>query len=235
MKKKYKKKKIKTGVIAASAFGITATVVLAVVLLTTGIKEDTSKTDDILAGAEKIPEPSQSAALEQEPGESKSAEEETVPEEEAALTEGALEKAEAMEEEGAEEQERAPLLNIPAWTNTGSVNMRSGPNTESEILTVLGRNARLVLKYEEEGWGAVSFEGKEGYVSLDYLTREEPTANGLTVVIDPGHQRKGDSTPEPNGPDSSTMKARVTGGTSGRTTGVMEYELTLDISNMRVR
>ena len=48
MKKKYKKKKIKTGVIAASAFGITATVVLAVVLLTTGIKEDTSKTDDIL-------------------------------------------------------------------------------------------------------------------------------------------------------------------------------------------
>ena len=63
MKKKYKKKKIKTGVIAASAFGITATVVLAVVLLTTGIKEDTSKTDDILAGAEKIPEPSQSAAL----------------------------------------------------------------------------------------------------------------------------------------------------------------------------
>ncbi len=230
MNKKYKKKKIKTGVIAASAFGITATVVLAVVLLTTGIKEDTSKTDDILAGAEKIPEPSQSAALEQEPGESKSAEEETVPEEEAALTEGALEKAEAMEEEGAEEQERAPLLNIPAWTNTGSVNMRSGPNTESEILTVLGRNARLVLKYEEEGWGAVSFEGKEGYVSLDYLTREEPTANGLTVVIDPGHQRKGDSTPEPNGPDSSTMKARVTGGTSGRTTGVMEYELTLDIS-----
>ena len=69
MKKKYKKKKMKTGVIAASAFGITATVVLAVVLLTTGIKEDTSKTDDILAGVEKIPEPSQSAALEQEPGE----------------------------------------------------------------------------------------------------------------------------------------------------------------------
>ena len=43
MKKKYKKKKIKTGVIAASAFGITATVVLAVVLLTTGIKEDTDR------------------------------------------------------------------------------------------------------------------------------------------------------------------------------------------------
>ncbi len=54
-------------------------------------------------------------------------------------------------------------------------------------------------------------------------------AYGHIVVIDPGHQLKGDSTKEPNGPGSSTMKARVTGGTRGTTTGVSEYELTLDI------
>lgn len=59
---------------------------------------------------------------------------------------------------------------------------------------------------------------------------EEPVSNGLTVVIDPGHQRKGDSDKEPNGPDSSVMKARVTGGTCGCDTGVMEFELNLDIS-----
>ncbi len=62
------------------------------------------------------------------------------------------------------------------------------------------------------------------------LTKEEPVTGGHVVVIDPGHQKKGDSTQEPNGPDSSVMKARVAGGTSGRTTGVPEYELTLDIS-----
>ncbi|MDE7186584.1 MAG: N-acetylmuramoyl-L-alanine amidase [Lachnospiraceae bacterium] len=94
----------------------------------------------------------------------------------------------------------------------------------------LGRNAKLTLRYEENGWGAVEDEELSGFVSLEYLTREEPSANAFVVVIDPGHQRKGDSTPEPNGPESSTMKARVTGGTSGRTTGVMEYELTLAVS-----
>lgn len=62
------------------------------------------------------------------------------------------------------------------------------------------------------------------------VTTEEPAANSHVVVIDPGHQGQGDSTTEPNGPGSSTMKARVTGGTHGTTTGVYEYQLTLVIS-----
>lgn len=62
------------------------------------------------------------------------------------------------------------------------------------------------------------------------VTTEEPAANSHVVVIDPGHQGQGDSTTEPNGPGSSTMKARVAGGTHGTTTGVYEYQLTLVIS-----
>ena len=62
------------------------------------------------------------------------------------------------------------------------------------------------------------------------VTTEEPAANSHVVVIDPGHQGQGDSTTEPNGPGSSTMKARVAGGTHGTTTGVYEYQLTLAIS-----
>ena len=243
MKKRHRKKRIKTGVIAVSAVGIGTAAVFAAILLTAGGKEGLPKTGDIRAGEEESFDLQGDKAEDGKPAERESAEEEeTAPKGEAvlsgepdgtkepALGEEASEKAEPIEEAGAKEQERASLLNIPVWTSAGSVNMRSGPDTESEVLTVLGRNAELVLKYEEDGWGAVSYEGREGYVNLDYLTREEPTTNGLVVVIDPGHQRKGDSTQEPNGPDSSTMKARVTGGTSGRTTGVMEYELTLDIS-----
>ena len=54
--------------------------------------------------------------------------------------------------------------------------------------------------------------------------------NKIVVVIDPGHQLKGDSTKEPNGPGSSTMKARVTSGTTGVATKVPEYVMNLDIS-----
>ena len=58
----------------------------------------------------------------------------------------------------------------------------------------------------------------------------ETKGNGHIVCIDPGHQRSGESAKEPNGPNSKTMKARVTGGTRGTTTGGYEYELTLTIS-----
>lgn len=54
--------------------------------------------------------------------------------------------------------------------------------------------------------------------------------NSAIVVIDPGHQLRGDSAKEPNGPGSSIMKARVTSGTTGVATGVAEYIMNLDIS-----
>lgn len=129
-----------------------------------------------------------------------------------------------------EETESIEILNIPAWITASDVNFRTEPDLNCEVLQRLGRNTQILFLYEKEGWGAVEYNGIEGYVSMDYLTTEEPKTNGYVVVIDPGHQKSGDSTKEPNGPESSVMKARVTGGTSGCTTGVMEYELNLSIS-----
>lgn len=57
-----------------------------------------------------------------------------------------------------------------------------------------------------------------------------PLENGHIIAIDPGHQAKGNSTPEPIGPGSSETKAKVASGTTGRTTGVPEYQLNLDVS-----
>ena len=107
-----------------------------------------------------------------------------------------------------------------------------------------------------EGWVFVKVDDTLGFVSADYVTDEEPEAttdasagtttgskveaipgqhrdpNNIVVCIDPGHQGKGDSTKEPNGPGSSVMKARVTSGTVGNTTGVAEYVMNLEVSLM---
>ena len=55
-------------------------------------------------------------------------------------------------------------------------------------------------------------------------------AHIYTIAIDPGHQARGDYDKEPVGPGSSIMKTKVAGGTKGVSTGIPEYELTLDIA-----
>lgn len=50
------------------------------------------------------------------------------------------------------------------------------------------------------------------------------------IGIDPGHQLRGNSSTEPNGPGSSTYKAKVAGGTCGTSTGKPEYQLTLEVA-----
>jgi len=55
-------------------------------------------------------------------------------------------------------------------------------------------------------------------------------AAGYVIAIDAGHQAHGNFGQEPIGPGASTMKTKVAGGTSGTTSGVPEYQLTLDVS-----
>ena len=121
------------------------------------------------------------------------------------------------------------MVDVSVWT-TDTVNMRADDNTDAEVLVKVPRREELHCIATGSEWYQVQYGDKTGYVSAAYLTTEEPAANSYVVVIDPGHQGRGDSTTEPNGPGSATMKARVAGGTHGTTTGVYEYELTLAIS-----
>lgn len=126
------------------------------------------------------------------------------------------------------------------WT-TDQVRLRAKAEGEADILDVIPKDTELTAANETDGWLKVTYNEKEGYVSKEFTTTEEPqtlsavqrpnsVTGGHVICIDPGHQSSGDSTPEPNGPGSATTKARVTGGTSGRTTGVAEYQLNLSVA-----
>jgi len=81
-------------------------------------------------------------------------------------------------------------------------------------------------------------EGREEPV--EEVTMPEPVLteksqemdNGILIAIDAGHQawEVDMSALEPNAPGSTVMKAKCTSGTSGRYTGLPEFQLNLDIS-----
>lgn len=73
-------------------------------------------------------------------------------------------------------------------------------------------------------------EASEDTMQSEADTPVQQTVNGHIVAIDAGHQAKGNKEKEPVGPGSQELKAKVSSGTRGVSTGVYEYELNLVIA-----
>ena len=145
------------------------------------------------------------------------------------------------------------LVDETVYSTSSDVNIRTRPDTQSDVVGQLKNGQELRrLAILDNGWSVIDYEGEERYVYSDYLTTETPpettaapepvshgqsagtgiyyAGSGPLVAIDAGHQLYGDYNKEPNAPGSSTMKARVTSGTQGISSGVTEYQLNLDVS-----
>ena len=122
-----------------------------------------------------------------------------------------------------------PEIQVVKYT-TDKLRVRTEPSTEADIYTVLNRRTEVGVISDDGEWSSILLDENVYYVASRYLKEKSDSANGYLVVIDAGHQRKGNSEKEPIGPGADQMKAKVTGGTTGCVSGWAEYELNLAVA-----
>ena len=137
------------------------------------------------------------------------------------------------------------------------VNVRTTPSTDGDVYQELANDVELDRVGYNDEWSKVSIDGGEYYIfsellevvggdksdtskeaasteaSSDSTTEETVKSNvggGRMIVIDAGHQQTANEEKEPIGPAATETKVKATPGNTGVSTGIAEYDLTLQIA-----
>ncbi len=97
---------------------------------------------------------------------------------------------------------------------------------KGDTMTADGRPAKVTAQSPPPGTRLA--QGQQ--VSITLAPADKAPAKRLLVVVDPGHQAKADTSPEPVGPGAAEMQQRATAGACGVATKRQECEVALEVA-----